>query len=84
MNSRLELIIYYVSGKRTNIEEIESMNFRLTDGSLIGIHPGHDRLIGMTDGSEFRYTKDGKEFRIEVSSGMVTIENNVVKVFTTL
>lgn len=83
MNSRLSLIIYYVSGRQTEIEEIDSMQIRLIGGGLIGIHPGHDRLIGMTDGSEFRYQQGDDEYLLEVSPGMVTVEKNVVKVFTT-
>ena len=52
MNAVLSLIVYSVDGSKTQESDIESLNVRLIDGSLIGIRPGHDRLIAMTDNEE--------------------------------
>ena len=45
MSEGLRLIVYSVDGSNTQETDIESLNVRLIDGSLIGIRPEHDQHI---------------------------------------
>ena len=65
MSEGLRLIVYSVDGSNTQETDIESLNVRLIDGSLIGIRPGHDRLIAMTDGSELFFQRNGETIELD-------------------
>lgn len=82
MRPLLRLVILSVRGTKTTIDEIESMNVRLTDGSLLGIRPGHDKLVAMTDGTELTIQREGEIEVVRAARGMLTIERNIVKIYT--
>ena len=84
MNAVLSLIVYSVDGSKTQESDIESLNVRLIDRSLIGIRPGHDRLIAMTDGSELFFQRNGETIELDAEAGLLAVEKNVVKIFTTM
>ncbi len=82
MRELLRLVILSVRGTRTVIDEIESLNVRLTDGTLLGIRPGHDKLVAMTDGTELTIQRNGEIEFANVTRGMLTVERNIVKIYT--
>ena len=84
MSEGLRLIVYSVDGSNTQETDIESLNVRLIDGSLIGIRPGHDRLIAMTDGNELFFQRNGETIELDAEAGLLAVEKNVVKIFTTM
>ena len=84
MSEGLRLIVYSVDGSNTQETDIESLNVRLIDGSLIWIRPGHDRLIAMTDGSELFFQRNGETIELDAEAGLLAVEKNVVKIFTTM
>lgn len=79
----MQLIVYTVGGIQTQIDNADSIMVRLIDGSLLGIRPGHDRLIGMTNGTDLVYERDREVVSVDAKPGMLVIEKDVVKIFTT-
>lgn len=79
----LSLEVHSPSGLRIQIERISSLNVRLDDGSLLGIRPGHARLIASAAKGVLHYIADGKHSTLKVEAGFLTVNDNVVKILTT-
>ncbi|MEL7645317.1 MAG: hypothetical protein AAGU04_03485 [Anaerolineaceae bacterium] len=65
------------------LEQVERLQIRLEDGSWLGIHPGHAAMIAATGDGELRYTKDNQDQTVFVKSGILSLEENQVRIFTT-
>lgn len=79
----LTLEILGAEGLRFRVEDISSLNVRLEDGSLLGIRPGHAPLIGMAAAGTLRYQHEDTWLKETTDSGVLQVENNVVRILTT-
>jgi len=65
--------------KRIFTGEVESVNLPGTAGSFT-VLPHHAALISSLKTGEITYTVDGNETKLNVDSGFVEVNNNVVSV----
>jgi len=65
--------------------EVTGLNWvqvRLADGGGLGIWPNHAPLLGETVAAPLRYADVQGEHRLNLASGILQIEQNVVTIFT--
>jgi len=65
------------------LEQVESLQVRLEDGSWLGIRPGHAAMIAATGDGELKYRKDNQDQTVSVKAGILTLSDNLVSILTT-
>lgn len=65
------------------LEQVESLQVRLKDGSWLGIHPGHTPMIVATSDGELKFRKDNQDQTASVKAGILTLSDNLVSILTT-
>lgn len=78
----LQLRVVTPEGIILNAEGLTAVNVPLVDGGAIGIRPGHAPLIAETVKGVVRYRKINSEEEINLHSGVLDINNNVVTILT--
>ena len=74
---KLRLIVYTPEGKKFD-QEIDFVQVH-TDKSFLGILPGHTSLVSDVIVSELIVRIDGKDSIFAVGEGVLSVENDVVK-----
>ncbi len=78
----ITLKVFAASGTVTEIDRISSLNVSLENGDLLGILPGHDKLIAATASETIRYRREGIDHEVAAQSGILMVERNVVSILT--
>lgn len=78
----LQLRVVTPEGIILNAAELTTISVLLVDGGAIGIRPGHAPLIAETVKGVVRYRKINSEEEINLHSGVLDINNNVVTILT--
>lgn len=65
------------------LEQVESLQVQLKDGSWLGIHPGHAPMIAATSDGELKFRKDNQDQTVSVKAGILTLSDNLVSILTT-
>ena len=79
----LTLQVIGTDGMLLDVDGVSSINVRMENGSLVGIRPGHTPLIGLTASGVLNYKKDGVIFYESIQDGILTIDQNAVRILTT-
>jgi F0F1-type ATP synthase epsilon subunit len=66
-----------------DLEQVESLQVRLKDGSWLGIHPGHAPMIAATSDGMLKFRKDNQDQTASVKAGILTLSDNLVSILTT-
>ena len=66
-----------------DMEQVESLQVRLKDGSWLGIHPGHAPMIAATSDGMLKFRKDNQDQTASVKAGILTLSDNLVSILTT-
>ena len=78
----LQLRVVTPEGIILDAAELTTINVPLVDGGAIGVRPGHAPLIAETVKGVVRYRKINSEEEINLHSGVLEINNNVVTILT--
>lgn len=79
----LRVEVHTMAGSPLVLENVSAFNVLLSDGGWLGILPGHTHLIAATVDGEARYTIGEEQFTKYISSGILSIADNVVRILTT-
>jgi F0F1-type ATP synthase epsilon subunit len=79
----LTLEIMGVEGLIYKLNEINSINVRIENGSLLGLRPGHAPLVGVVVKGYVTYKSNEIWNEAEIDAGILTVENNNVRILTT-
>ena len=66
-----------------DLEQVESLQVRLKDGSWLGIHPGHAPMIAATSDGMLKFRKDNQDQTASVKAGILTLSDNLISILTT-
>jgi len=66
-----------------DLEQVESLQVRLKDGSWLGIRPGHAPMIAATSDGMLKFRKDNQDQTASVKAGILTLSDNLVSILTT-
>ena len=64
-----------------DVEEVAWVQARLADGGGIGIYPGHAPLLAETVAAPLRYADASGEHKIDLSAGILQVDDAGVTVF---
>lgn len=79
----MKIEVLRVGGGSMLLEGVKSLQVKLEDGSWLGIHPGHARLIAATADGELRFHREAEEERVSVSEGILTVDHDRITILTT-
>ena len=82
MNKNLTLIILTPEKILLTIKETKRVSATLSDGSRISIYPYHAPLIAETKNGFIQYEKEGINEKLNLYSGIIKVEKDLVKIFT--
>lgn len=66
-----------------DLEQVESLQVRLKDGSWLGIRPGHAPMIAATSDGMLKFRKDNQDQTASVKAGILTLSDNLISILTT-
>jgi F0F1-type ATP synthase epsilon subunit len=75
--------IHSMAGSPLVLENVSTFNVLLSDGGWLGILPGHTHLVAATVEGEARYTIGEEQLTKHISSGILSVADNVVSILTT-
>ncbi len=79
----LRVRVLSLASSGLELEQVESLQVRLKDGSWLGIHPGHAPMIAATSDGELKFRKDNQDQTASVKAGILTLSDNLVSILTT-
>ncbi len=62
-----------------DVKEVKHAHIHLADGYPIGVYPGHAPLLAETVAAPLRYTDDEGEHTINLTSGILHVEANIIR-----
>ena len=78
----LQLEILSPAGVIVDLQDLESVHVRLENGQLIGIYPGHTRLIGSVAAGSVKAVSAAEEKMLEIPRGILRVERDHVRILT--
>lgn len=75
--------IHTMAGSPLVLEDVSAFNVLLSDGGWLGLLPGHTNLVAATVDGEARYTVGEEQLTRYISSGILSVADNVISILTT-
>jgi F0F1-type ATP synthase epsilon subunit len=84
VDKTLQLIVASPDGEILNVSGVKWVNLKLSDGYPISIYPDHAPLIALTAACNLKYRVNEQIFEKQISKGVLSIANNIVKCWVSL
>lgn len=75
----MQLIIASPDGEVLNVDQVDWINTKLSNGYPVSIYANHAPLVALTAASNMKYRIENKVFERQISAGILSVNQNLVR-----